>query len=110
MNFYLEIAMFLVFINVVCDEYTHIVIGDYVPTPDLAKYHTMARAVLNQSPIGQFRSILQHVSAKRGCTFEIVDEAYTTMICSVCGDVWNLYVYVVIQNYIEILIVPLILR
>ena len=70
-----------------CDEYTHIIIGDYVPTSDLAKYHTMARAMLNQSPIGQFRKILQHVTMKRGCKFEIVDEAYTTMTCSICGDI-----------------------
>ena len=82
----LKTALFTI-AHKLCDEYTHIVIGDYVPTPDLAKYHTMARAMLNQSPIGQFRSILQHVSAKRGCKFEIVYEAYTTMTCSVCGDI-----------------------
>ena len=69
-----------------CDEYTHIVIGDYVPTPDLAKYHTMARAMLNQSPIGEFRRILQHVANKRGCNVTIIDETYTTMTCSVCGN------------------------
>lgn len=69
----------------ICDEYDSIVIGDYVPTPDLAKYSTMARAMLNQSPIGQFRSVLHHVCEKRGCKFEIVDEAYTTMTCSMCG-------------------------
>ena len=33
-------------------KYDHILIGDYVPTPDLAEYGSMRRAMLNQISVG----------------------------------------------------------
>ncbi len=70
-----------------CDDYDEIVIGDYTPTLDLAKYKTMHRAMLNQSPIGQFRQILGFVCAKRNVSFNVIDEKNTTRTCFNCGNI-----------------------
>ncbi len=69
-----------------CDNYDEIVIGDYAPTLDLAKYKTMHRAMLNQSPIGQFRQILEYVCSKRNISFSVIDEKNTTKTCFNCGN------------------------
>ena len=66
-------------------KYDHIVIGDYVPTPDVAKYNSMKRAMLNQTPIGQFRTILEWVQVKSNKHYTKVDETNTTKECCVCG-------------------------
>ena len=66
-------------------RYDHIFIGDYVPTADLAQYGTMRRAMLNQSPIGQFRKILSWVQEKNNKYYTKVDETNTTKECCICG-------------------------
>ncbi len=75
-----EIAHYL------CDNYDGVVVGDYTPTPDVAKYNSMHRAMLNQSPIGQFRQILEYVCAKRNVSFSVIDEKNTTKTCFNCGN------------------------
>ncbi|OIJ19232.1 hypothetical protein BKP45_13820 [Anaerobacillus alkalidiazotrophicus] len=66
-------------------KYDHILIGDYVPTPDVAKHGSMKRAMLNQTPIGQFRKILEWVQEKNRKYYTKVDETSTTKACCVCG-------------------------
>jgi putative transposase len=66
-------------------KYDHILIGDYVPTPDLAQFGTMKRAMLNQTPIGQFRKILSWVQEKNQKHYTKVEEMNTTKECCVCG-------------------------
>jgi putative transposase len=66
-------------------KYDHIFIGDYVPTPDLAQYGSMRRAMLNQTPIGQFRKILSWVQEKNQKHYTKVDESNTAKYCCVCG-------------------------
>lgn len=46
-------------------EYDEILIGDYTPTIDTAQYDNMHRAMLNQTPIGQWRHILNWVQARQ---------------------------------------------
>lgn len=70
-----------------CKNYDIIAIGDYVPTLDTAKYQNMHRAMLNQTPIGQFRQILEFVCAKTGKIYKKVNEANTTKTCSMCGHI-----------------------
>jgi putative transposase len=66
-------------------KYDHIFIGDYVPTPDVATYGSMRRAMLNQTPIGQFRKIMEWVQEKNQKHYSKVDEFNTTKDCCVCG-------------------------
>ena len=66
-------------------KYDHILIGDYVPTPDVAKFGSMKRAMLNQTPIGKFRSTLNWVQEKNNKFYTKVDETNTTKECCVCG-------------------------
>lgn len=42
-------------------RYDAIYIGDYIPTPNVATYGSMRRAMLNQTPVGQFRNTLNWV-------------------------------------------------
>ncbi|MDQ0246051.1 putative transposase [Bacillus fengqiuensis] len=65
-------------------KYDGIYIGDYVPTPDLAKYKTMKRAMLNQTPVGEFRHVLKWVQEKNHKYYEKVEERDTTKTCCVC--------------------------
>lgn len=67
------------------NKYDHIFIGDYVPTPDLAEYGSMRRAMLNQTPIGQFRKSLKWVQEKNQKHYTKVDETNTTKECCICG-------------------------
>ncbi|WP_164667475.1 RNA-guided endonuclease InsQ/TnpB family protein [Virgibacillus doumboii] len=66
-------------------RYDAIYIGDYTPTPDVAKFGTMRRAMLNQTPVGRFRNILYWVQTKNGKYYAKVDERDTTKTCCVCG-------------------------
>ncbi|WP_164667311.1 RNA-guided endonuclease InsQ/TnpB family protein [Virgibacillus doumboii] len=66
-------------------RYDAIYIGDYTPSPDVATYGTMRRAMLNQTPVGKFRSILNWVQAKNGKHYYKIDERDTTKTCCVCG-------------------------
>ena len=66
-------------------KYDEILIGDYTPTIDVAKYDNMHRAMLNQTPIGQFRKTLNWVQSKNGKHYEKIDERDTTKTCCVCG-------------------------
>lgn len=68
-----------------CKYYDRIIIGDYVPSKATAKYDNMHRSMLNQSHIGEFRSILKWVTQKSHRQFELVDEKDTTKTCSCCG-------------------------
>lgn len=76
-----QIAHFL------CKNYDEIIIGNYVPSKEVAKFDTMRRSMLNQSHIGEFRNILKWVSEKSAKLCKIVDEKDTTKKCCVCGDI-----------------------
>ncbi|WP_269411530.1 RNA-guided endonuclease InsQ/TnpB family protein [Lentibacillus daqui] len=67
-------------------RYDAIYIGDYTPTPDVAKYGSMRRAMLNQTPVGKFRSILNWVQEKSSKYYQKIDERDTTKTCCVCGN------------------------
>jgi putative transposase len=69
----------------ITDKYDHILIGDYTPSIDTAKYDKMHRSMLNQTNIGEFRNILKWVCTKKGKQFTIVNEKDTTKTCCVCG-------------------------
>ena len=73
------------FAHYLSHKYDHILIGDYVPTPDLAEYGSMRRAMLNQTPVGQFRKILEWVQEKNHKHYTKVDETNTTKECCICG-------------------------
>ena len=45
----------------------------------------MRRAMLNQTPIGKFRNILEWVQEKKHKHYTKVDETNTTKECSICG-------------------------
>ncbi len=66
-------------------RYDEVLIGDYVPTLNVAKYQTMHRAMLNQTPVGKLRHTLEWVQQKSGKHYKIVDESNTTKACSDCG-------------------------
>jgi len=66
-------------------KYDGIYIGDYVPTPDLAKHKNMRRAMLNQTPVGEFRNILKWVQTKNDGHYEKFEERDTTKTCCICG-------------------------
>ena len=65
--------------------YDEIIIGDYTPTVDVAKYESMHRAMLNQTPIGKFRKTLEWVQLKNGKHYQKVLERDTTKQCCICG-------------------------
>jgi len=68
-----------------CMKYEKIVIGDYVPSTETAKYDTMHRSMLNQTVIGTFRKTLKWVCTKSARQFEIIGEENTTSDCCICG-------------------------
>jgi putative transposase len=43
--------------NYLYKEYDAVIIGDYVPSTDTAKYDNMHRSMLNQEHIGKFRKV-----------------------------------------------------
>jgi putative transposase len=66
-------------------RYDVVVIGNYVPTKEVSPYGCMHRSMLNQTPIGQLRRILEWVFTKSRKHYQKVDERNTTKICCVCG-------------------------
>lgn len=64
-------------------RYNVIIMGDYTPSKDVAKYKNMRRSMLNQTHIGKFRHILKHVCNKYGKTLIIADERNTTKRCCI---------------------------
>ena len=69
----------------ITDKFDHILIGDYAPSTDTAKYDKMHRSMLNQTNIGEFRNILKWVCTKKGKQFTIVNEKDTTKTCCICS-------------------------
>lgn len=69
----------------IAENYDMVVIGDYVPSKDTAKYDSMHRSMLNESHIGEFRKILKWVMTKSKKSFVLVSEKDTTKKCCVCG-------------------------
>mgnify|MGYP007071586330 CR=1 FL=1 len=67
----------------IAKRYNVVIIGDYTPSKDVAKNKNMKRSMLNQTFIGKFRGILQHVCWKYGKRVIIVNEAYTTQTCCI---------------------------
>lgn len=65
-------------------RYDEVIIGDYVPTPDLSIYQTMHRSMLNQTPVGKLRHTLE-VQQKSGKYYQEVEEINTTKACCICG-------------------------
>jgi putative transposase len=72
--------------NYLFKNYDLVIIGDYTPDINTAKYDTMHRSMLNQEMIGQFRRVLQHQAAKSGKSLKINSERHTTSDCCFCGD------------------------
>lgn len=70
--------------NQVVKEYDVIAIGNYVPDADTIIEKRMNRSMLNQSVISKFRRILEHVCEKKGKTFILADESFTTQTCHHC--------------------------
>ncbi len=72
--------------NFLFKNYDLVIIGDYTPDLNTAKFNTMHRSMLNQEMIGQFRRVLQHQADKSGKSLIINSERYTTSDCCFCGD------------------------
>jgi putative transposase len=72
--------------NYLFKHYDFVIIGDYVPDINTAKYDSMHRSMLNQEMIGQFRKTLEHQANKSGKSFKINSEKHTTSDCCFCGD------------------------
>ncbi len=66
-------------------NYDLVIIGDYTPTNNTAKFKNMKRSMLNQEVIGNFRKILKWVSQKENKFYIMVDEKNTTKECCICG-------------------------
>ena len=71
--------------NYLCKNYDLIAIGDYVPSKQ--KYKNMNRAMINQTHIGEFRLILEHICERSGKTYFKYDEYNTTKTCNNCGHI-----------------------
>ena len=71
--------------NLLVEKYDIICVGDYVPNPDDAINTTMRRAMVNNSVIAKFKTILGHVCNKTGKVLRVVNEYGTTMTCHSCG-------------------------
>lgn len=71
--------------HILYEMYDLVMIGDYVPDNNTAKYKNMKRSMLNQEEIGQFRTTLKWVAQKLGKYYIMVDEHNTTKKCCVCG-------------------------
>lgn len=66
-------------------RYNVVIIGDYTPSINVAKYRNQRRSMLNQTFIGEFRKVLKHVCWKYGTEYIMVDESYTTQTCCING-------------------------
>ena len=68
-----------------CKKYEKIVMGNYVPSIETAKYDNMHRSMLNQTVIGTLRKTLKWVCTKSARQFEVINEKNTTSDCCMCG-------------------------
>lgn len=71
--------------NALYDEYDLVLIGDYTPSVEVAKFKGMRRSMLNNTFIGQFRDVCEWVAVKRGKYYRTVSEYHSTKACCVCG-------------------------
>lgn len=69
----------------IAKNYDKVVIGDYTPSKNKDGVTNINRDNINQSHVGEFRSILKWVMTKSHKTFVKVSEKYTTQTCCVCG-------------------------
>lgn len=69
----------------IAKNYDKVVIGDYTPSKNKEGVSNINRDNINQSHVGEFRSILKWVMTKSHKTFIKVSEKYTTQTCCVCG-------------------------
>lgn len=70
--------------NYISSRYDVIAIGNYFPKSEDISFSNMRRAMLNESVIGKFRTILEFVCRKKGKKFISVDENGTTARCFNC--------------------------
>ena len=71
--------------NVLVKHYDRIIIGDYAPSTETAKYNNQHRSMLNQTYIGKIRNIFKWVAMRSGKVCSVVDEYHTTKECPFCG-------------------------
>ena len=69
--------------NYIAKRYNVVIMGNYTPSTDVAKYRNMRRSMLNQTHIGKFRNILKHVCNKYGKVLIVSDERNTTKRCCI---------------------------
>jgi putative transposase len=71
--------------NLLAKHYDLVLIGDYVPSTETARYDNQHRPMLNQTFIGSLRKVVDWVMLKSGKEFRKVDEYHTTKECPFCG-------------------------
>ncbi|AEF93799.1 transposase IS605 OrfB [Desulfotomaculum nigrificans CO-1-SRB] len=71
--------------NRLAKTYDLVLMGDYTPTLETAKYDNMHRSMLNRTAIAKARKIIAWVMEKSGKHFKEVAEEGTTKTCSFCG-------------------------
>ena len=71
--------------NALMKSYDVIVIGDYAPSIETAKYKNQHRSMLNQTYIGKIRETLGWVAQRSGKRLDVVDEYHTTKECPFCS-------------------------
>jgi len=71
--------------NDFAQEYDLVLIGDYVPSTETAKYKNMHRSMLNQTFIGQLRKTIDWVMLRSNKRCIVVDERNTTKECPFCS-------------------------
>jgi putative transposase len=71
--------------NWMAKHYDVVVIGDYSPSLETAKYDNMHRSMLNQEVIGRFRHVLSWVMKRSGKECKVIHEKDMTKTCCVCG-------------------------
>lgn len=69
----------------IAEKYDLVLIGDYVPTVKNIPFDNMKKSMVCHSHIVSFRKILEWNMIKRGKTFKLVNEEYTTQRCCICG-------------------------
>lgn len=67
-------------------NYDLVIIGDYTPSKETAKFNNMHRSMLNQTVIGKLRKTLEWVALKSGKYYLCIDETDTTKTCCICGN------------------------
>lgn len=69
----------------IAKNYDKVIIGDYIPTKNKENIKNINRDNINQSHIGEFRSILKWVMTKSQKSYVMVSEKNTTKTCCICG-------------------------